>query len=155
MFSFEKMEPNETLMDYFLTMGQHEKKAIRQVDNETAFHCAFNFPAVLKTLGVKYWDLKLKPMYDIMASDDRWKIRRSLAFSIHEIAKILGPELTERDLLPVLDHFLLDIPDVAGGALQNLPMICRVLKTEQRDQYISLFVDAQNKVEKQNIANWR
>jgi hypothetical protein len=30
-----------------------------------------------------------------MVTDLRWKIRRSLAYSIHECAKILGPELTE------------------------------------------------------------
>ena len=78
-----------------------------------------------------------------------------MAFSIHECASILGPELTEKDLLPVLFHFLQDITEVAEGALENLPLICRVLRTEQRDQYIELFVEAQNKVEKANIANWR
>ena len=56
-----------------------------------------------------------------MVTDMRWKVRRSLAFSIHECAKVLGPELTEQDLLPVLFHFLQDIVDVAEGALENLP----------------------------------
>lgn len=74
---------------------------------------------------------------------------------MHECANILGPELTEKDLLPVLFHFLQDIIDVAEGALENLPLILKVLKENQRDQYIELFVEAQNKVEKANIANWR
>ena len=109
-------------MDYFLTLGQDKKiENIQQVDNDTAFHCAYNFPAVLKTLGVKHWSEKLKPMHDQMVTDNRWKIRRSLAFSLHECASILGPELTERDLLPVLFHFLQDITEVAEGALDNLP----------------------------------
>lgn len=90
-----------------------------------------------------------------MVIDNRWKVRRSLAFSIHECANILGPQLTEKDLLPVLFHFLQDITDVAEGALENLPLILKVLEEKQRDQYIDLFVDAQNKVEKANIANWR
>ena len=90
-----------------------------------------------------------------MVTDMRWKVRRSLAYSMHECATILGPELTESDLLPILFHFLQDIADVAEGALMNLPQILRVLKTEQRDQYIESFVDAQNKVEKTNVANWR
>ena len=72
----------------------------------------------------------MKPMHDQMVIDNRWKVRRSLAFSIHECATILGPELTEKDLLPVLFHFLQDITEVAEGALENLPLICKVLKTE-------------------------
>lgn len=94
-------------------------------------------------------------MHDQMVTDMRWKVRRSLAFSIHECAEIIGPGLTEKDLLPILFHLLQDIADVAEGALENLPAIVKVLKMEQRDQYIEMFVDAQNKVEKTNVANWR
>ena len=90
-----------------------------------------------------------------MVTDMRWKVRRSLAFSVHECAQILGPEVTESDLLPVIFHFLQDIVDVAEGALENLPQILQVLKNEQRDEYIELFIDAQNKVEKNNQAQWR
>ena len=57
-------------------------------------------------MGVEQWDLMLKPMYDKMVTDLRWKVRRSLSFSIHECAKILGPEITEKDLLPILFHLL-------------------------------------------------
>ena len=55
-----------------------------------------------------------------MALDVRWKVRRSLAYSIHEVAKIIGAELTERDLLPVIFHFLQDIGDVSEGITSNL-----------------------------------
>ena len=151
------MEPSSQLVDYFLCMGRQGEKAqtISQVDNDTAFHCAYNFPAVLRTLGAKYWNSKLKPMHEQMVTDMRWKVRRSLAYSIHECAQVLGPELTETDILPVLFHFLRDIVDVAEGALQNLPSILRVLKLEQRNEYIEVFIDAQDKVEKDNITNWR
>jgi len=40
--------------------------------------------------------------------DSRWKVRRTLAFSLHEIAKILGPDITEKELIPVLNIFLKD-----------------------------------------------
>lgn len=68
-----------------------------------------------------------------MVTDTRWKVRRSLAFSIHECANILGAEITEKDLLPVLFHFLQDITEVAEGAIENLPQILKVLKQSQRD----------------------
>lgn len=44
---------------------------------------------------------------------------------------------------------------MAEGALEHLPAIIKVLKLDQRDQYIEMFVEAQNKVEKTNVANWR
>ena len=100
---------------------------MEKVDNETAYHCAFNFPAVLQSLGPQLWKDKLKPLHDMMVTDNRWKVRRSLAFSIHECARILGPEITEQDLLPVMFHFLQDIPEVSQGALEHMPQILKVL----------------------------
>ena len=48
-------------------------------------------------------------------------MRRTLAYSLHEIAKILGPEQTEIELIHVLYHFLKDTDEVAEGAILNLP----------------------------------
>ena len=77
-------------------MGQNKPGLkMELVDNDTAYHCAYNFPAVLKTAGARLWKDKLKPMHDEMVVDKRWKVRRSLAYSMHECAKIIGPELTE------------------------------------------------------------
>ena len=130
-------------------------QTIAQVDNETAYYCAYNFPAVLKTVGPEHWYSKLKPMHDQMVTDMRWKVRRSLSFSMHECARILGATITEKDLMPVLFHFLQDIADVAAGVLENLPQILQVLSQAQRDQYIELFIQAQNKVEQANKNQWR
>lgn len=89
-------------------------------DNEVPFHCAYNFPAVLLTLGISSWP-KLKPVYESLVKDSRIKVRRTLSFSLHEIAKILGPELTEKELIPVLAHFMRDNDDVKEGVVENLP----------------------------------
>lgn len=90
-----------------------------------------------------------------MVTDNRWKVRRSLAYSMHEVAKIVGPKMTESDLLPVMFHLLQDHAEVAEGVLNNLPEMLKVLGVDQRDKYIELFIEAQNKVEKNNMANWR
>jgi len=37
---------------------------MKQIDNDTAYYCAFNFPAVLKTAGARWWKEKFKPMHD-------------------------------------------------------------------------------------------
>ena len=41
--------------------------------------------------------------YEELLKDIQWKVRRTLSYSIHEIALILGPKLTQDSLLPALD----------------------------------------------------
>lgn len=56
----------------------------------------------------------------------QWKVRRTLAFSIHELAVILGEEITHRDLVPVFDGFLKDLDEVRIGILRHLADFLRV-----------------------------
>ena len=56
----------------------------------------------------------------------QWKVRRTLAFSIHQLAVILGEELTVSDLVPVFDEFLKDLDEVRVGALKHLADFLRV-----------------------------
>ena len=77
---------------------------IQTVDNEIAKHCAYSLPAVALTLGRSNWPL-LKDTYEILARDMQWKVRRSLASSIHELGVILG-EGAHQDLIPIFNGFL-------------------------------------------------
>jgi len=71
------------------------------------YHCAYNFPAVLLTLGPSFWP-ELKPIHQQLVRDNRTRIRHTLACSLHEVAKILGPSLAESELMSVLLHCLKD-----------------------------------------------
>jgi serine/threonine-protein phosphatase 4 regulatory subunit 1 len=59
--TYQGLEPNPLLIDTFINMLEQNKSAAP--DNEVPFYCAFNFPAVLYTLGNKSWK-KLKPLYE-------------------------------------------------------------------------------------------
>jgi hypothetical protein len=48
-------------------------------------------------------------------------VRRTLSFSLHEVAKIVGHEVTEKELTPILFKFMQDVPDVREGVMTNLP----------------------------------
>ena len=50
----------------------------------------------------------------------QWKVRRTLAFSIHELAAILGDQLTAADLVPIFNGFLKDLDEVRIGILKHL-----------------------------------
>eukprot|EP01084_Bolivina_argentea_P310940 538159_1 len=73
-------------------------------------HCAFNFPAVVLTVGKHRWN-ELNDTYNILCHKT-FKSRKTLACSIHEIASVLGTELTEKYLLNSIEFFLKDIDDI-------------------------------------------
>lgn len=62
--------------------------------------CAFNFPAVALTLGRDRWP-ELRDVYIDVASDKAFNVRRTLAASLGELAKIIGGENAQRDLVGV------------------------------------------------------
>ena len=92
----------QLLVDHYVSMTDPSR--VQTVDNEIAKHCAYSLPAVALTLGRSNWPL-LKDTYEILARDMQWKVRRSLASSIHELGIILG-EGAHQDLIPIFNGFL-------------------------------------------------
>ena len=80
----------------------------------------------------------------------QWKVRRTLSHSLHEVAKILGTELTETDLLNTFDLFLHDLDPVKVGVIRNIALFLSVLSPVVRSNYIDVLVDFQN-----DNSNWR
>ena len=99
------------------------------------YHCAYNFPAVLLTLGAQAWP-KLKPIHEKLVRDSRPKVRKTLAYSLFELTKILGAEMTESELLPVLFHFMKDVNEVREGVMVSLPQLVASLGAAQRESHI-------------------
>ena len=58
-----------------------------------------------------------------MVRDSRVKVRKTLAYSLYELAKILGPDMTEQELIPVLFHFMKDVEQVREGVMVSLPKL--------------------------------
>lgn len=56
----------------------------------------------------------------------QWKVRRTLAFSIHEMALILGDEITSLDLVPIFNGFLKDLDEVRIGVLKHFADFVKV-----------------------------
>ena len=56
----------------------------------------------------------------------QWKVRRTLAFSIHELGMILGKEITMTDLVPIFNGFLRDLDEVRVGVLKHLADFLKV-----------------------------
>lgn len=114
----------QELVEHFVSMTNPPHA--HMTDVEIALHCAFSLPAVALTLGRENWGF-LRRTYEALAADMQWKVRRTVACSIHELAEILGEELTAKDLVPIYTGLIKDLDEVRIGALKHLADFVKVL----------------------------
>uniref|UniRef100_A0A671K879 Serine/threonine-protein phosphatase 4 regulatory subunit 1-like n=1 Tax=Sinocyclocheilus anshuiensis TaxID=1608454 RepID=A0A671K879_9TELE len=139
----------QQLLDQYLSMTDPARA--QTVDTEIAKHCAFSLPGVALTLGRQNWHC-LKDTYETLATDVQWKVRRTLAFSIHELAVILGDQLTAADLVPIFNGFLKDLDEVRIGVLRHLYDFLKLLHADKRREYL---YQLQEFMVMDNSRNWR
>lgn len=139
----------QPLLDQYLSMTDPSRA--QTVDMEIAKHCAYSLPGVALTLGRQNWHC-LRDTYETLASDMQWKVRRTLAFSIHELALILGDHLTAADLVPVFNSFLKDLDEVRIGVLKHLYDFLKLLHQDTRRKYL---YQLQEFLVTDNSRNWR
>ncbi|XP_020025648.2 serine/threonine-protein phosphatase 4 regulatory subunit 1 isoform X2 [Castor canadensis] len=139
----------QPLLDQFVSMTDPARA--QTVDTDIAKHCAYSLPGVALTLGRQNWHC-LKDTYETLASDVQWKVRRTLAFSIHELAVILGDQLTAADLVPVFNGFLKDLDEVRIGVLKHLYDFLKLLHEDKRREYL---YQLQEFIVTDNSRNWR
>jgi len=124
----------------FILVDNYERMAT--ADADMVLSCAFNFPAVVYTLGPSHWN-RLKATFVKLSSDMQWKARRTLSYSIHEIANIVGTAATEEDLVPVFDLYLRDLDDVKIGVITNYAKFLKHLKSSTRRIFLEKLSELQ------------
>ncbi|XP_023595831.1 serine/threonine-protein phosphatase 4 regulatory subunit 1 [Trichechus manatus latirostris] len=139
----------QALLDQYLSMTDPSRA--QTVDTEITKHCAYSLPGVALTLGRQNWHC-LRETYETLASDMQWKVRRTLAFSIHELAVILGDQLTAADLVPIFNGFLKDLDEVRIGVLKHLHDFLKLLHIDKRREYL---YQLQEFLVTDNSRNWR
>jgi len=144
----QEIVPQE-LINYYVSMADPEQCV--DMGAEIPHHCAFSFPAVALTLGKENWHC-LKKAYQSLSSAKHWRVRRTLASSIHEIAMILGEELTATDLVPIYDGFIKDLDEVRIGVLKHFATFLKILNPNDRCQYLPRLSDF---LATDNEWNWR
>jgi len=128
----------QPLIDHFVSMSDPSNASNTDID--LAHHCAFSLPAVALTLGPRHWDL-LRDTYTLLASDRQWKVRRTVASSIHELAVIVGEEVATQDLVPIFSGLIKDLDEVRIGALRHLAYFLRLLRPSGRLQFLPRLAD--------------
>lgn len=114
----------QPLIDHFVAMIS--PRLLENVDSEMAYHCAYSLPAVALTLGSKNWGV-LKETVARLAGFQQYKVRKTVACSLHELAYILGPEVASVSLIPIFEAFLKDVDEVRIGILKHLADFLKVI----------------------------
>ena len=116
-------------------------------NKDVCYYASYNLPAFIYTLGKENWP-QFKKIYHKLAKFNDGRIKKTLSHSIHELAQILGPEITEEDLVPVIEKFLKDqVSDIKVGALKNLHIFLAEIAPENRSDFIRYIVDTYNEAQ--------
>ncbi|KAI9363798.1 armadillo-type protein [Pilaira anomala] len=133
----------EQLLQYFLSLGSNVNNSnqMLKLEIDRTFICAYNFPAVVLTAGADYWNGHLRETYLNLTKDYQIKVRCTFAHSLHDIARIIGPERTERDLVQIFALYLMDLDDVKQGVLEHLADFLGTLAVSSRNEYIPILAE--------------
>ena len=105
-------------------------------NKDVCYYASFNFPAFIWVTGKDEWP-KFRALYNKLTSVSDIQTQKTLSCSLHEIARILGPELTDSDLLGIADRFIKhNNPEVRIGIMKNLHVLLAEVPDSKRPSYI-------------------
>ncbi|KAG7401562.1 Serine/threonine-protein phosphatase 4 regulatory subunit 1 [Phytophthora boehmeriae] len=139
--ALEKDQITVELVDHFISMATTAATQLGgSGEVDIKFHCAFNFPAIVSILGAAEWN-KLSPTFELLHNDTFWKIRRSFAYSLHELARLLGQGITETQLATAFDSYLHDVQDVRLGAMLHFADFLENVSPSFRESYLPVLAE--------------
>ncbi|KAF9456525.1 armadillo-type protein [Collybia nuda] len=98
-------------------------------DPERPLVCAFNYPAVALTLGRGRW-VELRDVYLDISANRATKVRRTLAASLGQLAKIIGEEHAQHDLMDIWwDSIRCEEEEVREKAVECISLFIQNLGT--------------------------
>ncbi|GET87777.1 hypothetical protein, conserved [Leishmania tarentolae] len=119
------------------------------VESPLSEYCAYCFPAVVQVIGPSRWN-EVADAYETMLKDVQWKVRKSLAYSLHEMAALLGTAITEEAIVPAFELLLRDLDDIKRGAVLNAEKFLALVTPATRDRLVPLLCHVPLESE-----NWR
>lgn len=120
-------------------------------DKDYFMSCAYNLPAVAAKLGSERW-VEIREIFDVLVASDQWKVRRCIAYGLHEYARVLGPDQSEALLLPAFGKCLTDLDEVKVGALSSLDKFVSNLSEAARVRALPMIAEA---CTEDNLVDWR
>jgi len=76
-------------------------------DNEILIACSYYFPCVLNIYGKNKWKELFAVMKKLINNKNK-KVKKPIACAIHEIARMIGPEAAEENLVNIYEQIIND-----------------------------------------------
>eukprot|EP00850_Spirogloea_muscicola_P008980 SM000049S16751 [mRNA] locus=s49:492767:498828:+ [translate_table: standard] len=134
--AFQMLGPLISVLDCSLQRLSRTSKS----ESPGALLDSLEISAVVQRLGSERWH-ELSTSYQVLLTCDQEAVRRSLACSLHELARILGSNLIESHLLPAFFTLSEDVDEVRLGLLKDLVKFVEVLPSKCRAQCLRLLRD--------------
>lgn len=127
---------------------------MKDIDNNLCFKCAFNFPAVMLTLGRKFWPLLhqhfLSLCNDLQSSV---RVRKTMAKSIFQIAQIIGAENATKDLVAPFVEFFKDIDEIKVEVVKQVSNFITIIDPSKHELIVNQLEMCW--IPTFNVVNWR
>ena len=120
--------------------------------DDLAMFCAYSLPGVALSLGKDQWGRSLRRVFLTLIENPQPRVRRTLAYSLHILAQILGPNMSEEELLNAFDTLLHDVDEVRIGVVENLAVFLRALDNPCRESFLVVMSEILEGVGRRN---WR
>lgn len=126
-----------SLVDHFASAARAEsgQSSGQSSGGGLQLACAFNLPGVALAIGRARWH-EIREAHATLADSVQWRVRRTVACSLHEVAKILGDDAADADLSPIFEETLKDTDEVRFGAVSNLAAFVREVPPEARTRHL-------------------
>jgi serine/threonine-protein phosphatase 4 regulatory subunit 1 len=146
LYTFDKGTVTVNMLKYFTDMAFQGESSN---DSDFSEYCAHSFPGVLQGIGKERWG-EMEASFQMLIKDVQWKVRKTMAHCLHEIAQIIGQEPSERVLVPAFELFLRDLDEIKVAALQKCHVFIGVLGNAQKERCVPLVCAVPGETE-----NWR
>jgi serine/threonine-protein phosphatase 4 regulatory subunit 1 len=131
---------NLQISDEFLE--QYVETGMKSKNKELLFYCAYNIPGILFILKGDSWS-SLEELYTKLSKSQDVRIKKTLAYSIHEIAKLIGQEQSEDLLIKFVNLYLNDnLKEIKSGVIRHLHEFCAVISPDERLQFLNVYKSA-------------
>jgi hypothetical protein len=127
---------------------------MKDIDSNLCFKCAYNFPAVMLTLGKQFWPL-LHQHFLSLCNDlhSSVRVRKTMAKSIYQIALIIGSEQTTKDLVAPFVEFFKDVDEIKIEVVKQISNFIKIVDPSKHEIIVNQLEMCWHPTI--NVVNWR
>ena len=155
----EDIKIHTGLLQFYINQIMSLYECKKNISNITPLYkCAYSFPSVLlayyRKVSSKKWN-DLKTVYMKFVNDKDPKIKKTIAYSFGEVAKILDPKISETELCPlILTMYNTNNQEIKNIIISILPEYLYSIKDkETKLSFIDIFKSSLKKLN--NSKRWR